>query len=190
MARRQNLKAPSPVLAVIGIGDLAVEKLREVGSDVQARSAKIHLEPRQLQTDLENVAKHRVEDVRAAQNKAQARAESVFHDVVAQASTTYDSLTGRGQSLVERIGRQQATQDLARLAGITKSQTKAASTTARKGAASTGSSAKKSASQTRSTAKKSASQTRSRAKAASTSARKTAGAAGTAAQKSAEKVGD
>jgi heparin binding hemagglutinin HbhA len=190
MARRQKQKAPTPVLAVIGIGDLAVEKLREVGSDVQARSAKINLEPRQLQTEIENAARHRVDDVRAAQSKAQARAESVFHDVVAQATTTYDHLAGRGASLVERIASQQATQDLARLAGITKSQTKATTTTARKGAASTGSTARKSASQTRSTAKKSASQTRSRAKGASTSARKTAGAAGTAAQKSAEKIGD
>jgi heparin binding hemagglutinin HbhA len=188
--RTQNLKAPTPVLAVIGVGDLAVEKIREVSSDVQARSSKMNLEPKQLQADFEAAAKHRVDDVRAAQNKAQQRAESVFNDVVAQATTTYDSLAGRGQKLVNRILRQQSTQQAKRAASTTKSQAKAASTTARKGAASTGSSARRSASQTRSTAKKSASQTQSRAKAASTSARKTAESTGQAASQAAQKVGD
>ena len=193
--RTPNLKAPTPVLAVIGVGDLAVEKIREVSSDVQARSSKIdlskiNLEPKQLQADFEAVAKHRVHDVRAAQNKAQQRAESVFNDVVAQATTTYDHLAGRGQKLVDRILRQQSTQQVKRAASTTKSQAKAATTTARKGASSTGAAAKKGASRTRSTAKKSASQTQSRAKAVGTSAKKTAQATGTAAGDAAQKVGD
>jgi hypothetical protein len=188
--RTNTLKAPTPVLAVIGVGDLAVEKIREVSSDFQTRSSKINLEPKQLQADFEAAAKHRVDDVRAAQNKAQQRAEAVFNEVVAQATTTYDSLAGRGQKLVNRIMRQQSTQQVKRAASTTKSQAKAATTTAKKGASSTGSSAKKSASQTRSTAKKSASQTQSRAKAAGTSARKTAESAGTATSQAAQKVGD
>jgi hypothetical protein len=196
MARNltQNFKAPTPVLAVIGVGDLAVEKIREVSGDVQARSSKVSLEPKQLQADFETAAKHRVDDVRAAQNKAQQRAEAVFNEVVAQATTTYDNLAGRGQNLVNRILRQQSTQQAQRAASTTKSQAKATSTTAKKGAANTGSTAKRSAStsasQTRSTAKKSASQTQTRAKAAGTSARKTAESTGTAATEAAKKVGD
>jgi heparin binding hemagglutinin HbhA len=192
MARNSttNLKAPTPVLAVIGVGDLAVEKIREVSSDFQTRSSKINLEPKQLQADFEAAAKHRVHDVRAAQNTAQQRAEAVFNVVVAQATTTYDTLAGRGQKLVNRVLRQQSTQQAQRAASTTKSQAKAASTTARKGASSTGSSVRKSASQTRSTAKKSASQTQSRAKAAGTSARKTAESTGQAASQAAQKVGD
>jgi heparin binding hemagglutinin HbhA len=192
MARNltQNFKAPTPVLAVIGVGDLAVAKIREVSNDVQARSAKINLEPKRLQADLETAAKHRVENVRAAQNKAQQRAEAVFNDVVAQAATTYDSLAGRGKVLVDRIMRQQATQDLKRTASTTSSQAKATSTTAKKAASNTGSTAKRSASTTSTQAKKGASQTKSRAKATSTSARKTADAAGEAVQDSAQKVGD
>lgn len=199
--RNENLKTPAPVLAVIGVGDLAVEKIREVSSDVQARSAKIHLEPKRLQADLEAAAKHRVDDVRTVQSKAQERAEAVFNDVVTQATTTYDSLTGRGKQLVDRIRRQQSVQDVVRSVGVTKSQAKATTTTARKSASSTGTTARKSASSTGATAKrgasatttsakKSASQTKSRAKATGTSARKAADAAGTAAQESAEKVGD
>jgi heparin binding hemagglutinin HbhA len=203
--RIQNFK---PFYAVIGAGDLAVEKIREVSSDVQARSSKVSLEPKRLQADierlqgeLETAAKHRVDDVRTAQAKATHRAEVVFNDVVAQATTTYDQLTGRGQRLVNRIMRQQSTQQAKRAASTTSSQAKAATTTAKKSASSTGSTAKrnasntastarKNASSTASTAKKSASQTQSRAKAASTSARKTADATGTAASQAAKKVGD
>lgn len=183
----QNL---APFYAVIGVGDLAVEKIRAVGTDVQARSTKLNLEPKQLQADIEAVAKQRVDDVRSVQHKAQQRAEEVFSDVVAQATTTYDSLAGRGKKLVDRIRRQESTKNLARTASQTKSQAKATSTTAKKNASTTASSAKKSASKTASTAKQSASQTRSRAKATSTSARKTADNATTAAQQAAEKVGD
>ncbi len=194
----QNL---TPVYAVIGVGDLAVEKIRDFGADVQVRSTKINLEPKQLQADIEAVAKQRAEDVRAAQHKAQQRAEEVFNDVVAQATTTYDSLAGRGRKLVDRIRRQQATQDAKASASNTKSQAKGATTTAKRNASSTTSTAKRSAANTASTAKQSASsttsaakkgasQTQSRAQGATTSARKTAESAGTAAQQAAEKVGD
>jgi heparin binding hemagglutinin HbhA len=188
--RTQNFKAPTPVLAVIGVGDLAVEKIREVSSDVQARSAKINLEPKRLQADIEHATKQRVEHARAAQHKAQQRAEAVFNDVVATATTTYDHLAGRGKTLVDRVMRQQATQNLKRAASTTSSQAKATSTTAKKAASTTGSSAKSSASSTGTTAKKSAAQTKSRAKATGTSAKKTASAAGEAAQDTAKKVGD
>lgn len=200
MARTQN-QIPTPFYAVIGVGDLAVEKIRDISTDVQARSSRINLEPKRLQADIEAVAKQRVDDVRAAQHKAQQRAEGVFNDVVSQASTTYDSLAGRGKSLVERIRRQQSTQAAKQAASTTKSQGKAATTTARKSASSTGSAAKRGASNTASTAKRNASstssaakkgtsQTQSRAKGASTSARKTADHAGTAAKQGAQKVGD
>jgi heparin binding hemagglutinin HbhA len=188
--RTQNLKAPTPVLAVIGVGDLAVEKIREVSSDVQARSSKINLEPKRLQADIEAIAKQRADDVRTAQHKAQQRAEAVFNDVVAQATTTYDSLAGRGEKLVNRIRRQPSTQQAKRSASTTKSQAKATTTTAKKGASSTRSTAKRSASSTSSSAKKSASQTQTRAKGAATSASKTASSAGTAAAEGAQKVGD
>jgi heparin binding hemagglutinin HbhA len=202
MARTQNRNQTlRPFYAVIGVGDLAVEKIREVGTDVTARSARINLEPKRLQADIEAAAKQRVEDVRTAQSKAQHRAEEALNEAVTQASTTYDSLAGRGRKLVDRIMRQQATQNLTRQAGTTKSQAKAASTTAKRNASetastakrnasSTSSTAKKSAKSTSSSAKKSASQTRSRAKAAGTSARKTADTAGTAASQAAQKVGD
>ena len=181
----QNLTANS-VYAVIGVGDLAVEKIRDAGTEFQVRSSKIRLEPKKLQADFEAVTRQRVEDVKAAQDKAQ----DVLNDVLGQAVTTYDDLAGRGKKLVDRIRRQQSTQQAKQSASTTKSQTKAASTTARKNASSTGSAAKRSASNTASTAKKNASQTKSRAQGASTSARKTAGAAGTATQQAAEKVGD
>jgi heparin binding hemagglutinin HbhA len=207
MARNQNrYQNLSPVYAVIGAGDLAVEKIRELGTDVQERSAKIHLtridlEPKQLRADIEAVAKQRADEVRAAQLKAQQRAEEVFNEVVATATTTYDSLAGRGKQLVDRIRRQPSTQATKSSASTAKSQTKAATTTAKKSASTTSSAARKSASNTAtsakrnasntaSTAQKSTAQTRSRAKGAGTSTRKTAQNAGTAASQAAKKVGD
>ncbi|HEX2174828.1 MAG TPA: hypothetical protein VHG70_02865 [Nocardioidaceae bacterium] len=196
--RNQNF---TPVYAVIGVGDLAVEKLRDLSSDVQARSQKISLDPKQLQVELENVAKHRAEDARERADKAQQRAEDVLNEVVAQATTTYDSLAGRGKNLVQRIRRQQSTQAAKQSASTAKSQAKGATTTAKKGASSTSSTAKRSASDTASTAKQGASRTsssakkntsatQSRAKGASTSARKSAESAGTATAQAAQKVGD
>jgi heparin binding hemagglutinin HbhA len=196
--RNQNF---TPVYAVIGVGDLAVEKLRDLSSDVQARSQKISLDPKQLQVELENVAKHRAEDARERADKAQQRAEDVLNEVVAQATTTYDSLAGRGKNLVQRIRRQQSTQAAKQSASTAKSQAKGATTTAKKGASSTSSTAKRSASNTASTAKQGASRTsssakrntsatQSRAKGATTSARKSAESAGTATAQAAQKVGD
>ncbi|MGH3354387.1 MAG: hypothetical protein ACRDOJ_00730 [Nocardioidaceae bacterium] len=168
MTLNQNIKTPTPVLAVIGIGDLAMEKLRAAGTDVQARSSKINLEPKRLQADFEAFAKQGVEDVKAAPAKAQAKAQETLHEVVAQATNTYDGLAGRGKTLVDRIRKQEATQDVVRTAQQTKTQAKGTATTARKSAA----------------------QTKSRAKGTTTSAKKTTGVAKTAAKKSADKIGD
>jgi len=127
MARNQiriqdRIQNFTPFYAVIGAGDLAVEKIRRVSTDVQARSSKVSLEPKRLQADIEKLqgdvetaAKHGVENVRSTQAKAQQRAEAVFNDVVAQATTTYDSLAGRGRTLVNRILRQQSTQQAGHL---------------------------------------------------------------------------
>jgi heparin binding hemagglutinin HbhA len=194
MARTRNRNAnPTALYAVIGVGDLAVEKIRyastelqTLSKDLQARTARISLEPKKLQADLE---------------AAQGQAQSVFTDALGQAVTTFDDLAGRGRSLVTRIQRQKSVRDLVASVGTTKAQAKGAATTARKSASTTASTAKKdassatstarkSASSTRSQAKKSASRTQSRTKAAGTSARKTAQTAGTAAKQSAEKVGD
>ena len=183
MARTRNRNAnPTALYAVIGVGDLAVEKIRyastelqTLSKDLQARTARISLEPKKLQADLE---------------AAQGQAQSVFTDALGQAVHTFDDLAGRGRSLVTRIQRQKSVRDLVASVGTTKAQAKGAATTAKRNASTTTSTAKKSASTTRSQAKKSATRTQSRAKAANTSARKTAQTAGTAAKQSAEKVGD
>ncbi|MGH3368087.1 MAG: hypothetical protein ACRDOY_12895 [Nocardioidaceae bacterium] len=164
MTLNQNLKNQNPLYAVIGVGDLVVEKIRAASTDVQARSAKYSFEPKKLQADIEAAAKHRVEDLQAAGPKAQA----VVNDAFAQAVTTYDGLAGRGKNLVARIRHQEATQQAATSAQQTKTQAKATSTTASRGAA----------------------QTKSRAKATTTSAKKTASAAKKSTEDAADKVGD
>jgi heparin binding hemagglutinin HbhA len=171
----RNIKTPRPVYAVVGAGDLAVEKLREVSREVHVPKTDVKTVRDQLQSQVEsqvkNVqaqAKTAQAQVRTAPAKTQAAVTEALNEALAQANTVYDDLAARGKSLVTRIRRQQATQDLEAAVDNTVSQAKA----------------------TKTTAKKAAKSTRTRAKATTTSARKTADAAGRAVQDAADKVGD
>lgn len=112
-----TIKNSTPVYAVVGAGDFAVEKLRSVR--------------------------------------------------LPKPGGVYADLAARGESLVTRVERQQATQDLQAQADRTASQAKGAATTAKKGARST----------------------TTRAKATTTSAKKSADVAGKAAKDAADKTG-
>lgn len=97
----------------------------------------------------------------------------------------YGELVARGRSVVGRIRRQKATQELEDQATSTVRRTKATATTARRSAEATRSSAKGTAT----TARKRAASTKTAAKGATTSARKTTRAAAKAAGDGAAKVG-
>lgn len=133
-----TIKTPTPVYVVVGAGDYAVEKLRSV------RLPKLD-------------ATHDVKDVPV----------QFAGQVFSTANTVYADLAARGESLVTRVRKQQATEDLQARASRTTSQAKGAATTAKKGARST----------------------TTRAKATTTSARKSADAAGKAAKDAAGKTG-
>ena len=140
MAIKEQLR-PTPLFAVVGVGDLVAEKVRT--------SVDLKTLPEQLKTLPE---------------KAQSAAFGALKD----AESAYAGLAQRGETLVGRVRKQQATADLESSARSTEAKVKAATTTA----------------------KKSAKQTKSSAKGAATSARKTAGAAKDATAAAAEKVGD
>ena len=159
----------TPLYALAGAGDLAVEKFRAVSDDVTARFAK--LDQKTLQTELTKRFEAIVADARTAPAKLRElpkTAQAGFTVVLGQAEETYEDLAGRGKDLVERIRHQKATEDLVTSAKTTASKAKATRTTTRKTA-------------------QSATRT---VKATATSARKTAKAATKAAQSAADKVGD
>lgn len=195
MTITEQIRKNTAVQAVVGAGDLVVERLRH--ADVQQRVDALVAELRELP-----------EQLRGLPDKAQAAAAETLTTALNQALATYGDLAERGEHLVDRIRNQQSTQQTAAQARTTTAQAKGAATTARKQAAGTTTTTKRSAAQTRGSAKKtsgsakrtaktatksakkSSAQTRSRAKATGTSARKTAKSAAKATTDAAKKVGD
>jgi heparin binding hemagglutinin HbhA len=122
--------ASTPVYAVVGITDLAVETARRA----QARAAEARAQVRaQVRADLDPNALQ----VRALQLQAQAQrvplaAVSRGMETAARAEERYDELAQRGRSLVERVRRQRATQELIAQGKVTLSRGKAAVTTVRR----------------------------------------------------------
>ena len=127
-----------------------------------------------------------VEKVRNVPSYARSmRVDNVAVSAAELTEAVYGDLVERGRTLVNRIRRQEETQELKARAKSTVGRTRAASTTARKNAAATRSSAKG----TTTTARKNASSIRSAVKGAATSAGRTTKAAAKAAEAGAEKVG-
>jgi hypothetical protein len=172
-----NVTRSKPFYVVAGAGDLAVRTLREVPELVQ--NLKVE------RKDLESAVTTLQAETKALPSKAQGAAIGIAGDVAGKADAVYGELLGRGRSVVTRIRRQKATQDMKEQAGTTVRRTKAASTTAKRSAAATRTSAKRTAT----TAKKNASSTRTATKSAATSARKTARKTAKATSAGAAKVG-
>ena len=194
--------ASTPVYAVVGITDLAVET---------ARKARADLEPAALQ--------ERVLRLQTRAQRETVAAVSRSLETAGRAEERYDELAQRGRRLVQRVRRQRATQDLIAQGKVTLSRGKAAVTTVRRVvddtvpavldtarlarhdavevAEDTRSSARthtratrSAATRTTATAKGRARTAKSTTRAATTSARKTASKAAAAGAAAAEKVGD
>lgn len=113
----RKLADTKPFYAVAGCGDLAVEKIREVPVALQ-----------QVQGRLQDFA---------ATDRAQLQQRAVGYagSLATLATDAYDDLAQRGRSLVSRVQRQEATQELEAQVSAASRQAKAARTSARKTAA-------------------------------------------------------
>jgi hypothetical protein len=217
---RKTVTDTTPVYAVVGATDLAVEKVREA----RTRAAALRAELGDF-------------DVTAVQGKAVETAQHVpalalnrTLEIAGKAQESYDTLAERGQKLVTRIRGQKATQDLLAQAGSTlalgkgavttirnaatdteravkatlttgrreateaaetvKTSAKATGTTTKTAAKKATKATKPAAKRASTTATKRAATAKSATKAAATSAAKTAEAAEKAVEAAAEKVGD
>ena len=199
-------EAARPILAGVGVTDLAVERVRGYVADVQKKFAGVQkdvqksvndldFQPQALREQAVTVVNARVDalskdakarrtaiEARVAELQAEAKAypakvQALLNDNVA----SYDELVKRGETLVGRIRRQESTKRTASSAKTTTAKAKTTTTQAKKTAAKTTSTAKK-------TAKKSPA--KSSAKATATAAKKTAAGAANAATDAAAKVGD
>lgn len=189
-----------PFYAVVGAGDLAVEFARGYAADVQARFESVELEPKALRDQARTLVVGRVDDLTKEAKEAQtrieakmadlqadakalpARVESFTSETVAELNDTYGDLAVRGKDLLNRIRKQQATQDAAAAGRTTVAKAKTTKTQTTK-------SAKASAGNTKQAARKTGSTAKRNTKATGTSAKKTAAATTRAASDASEKVG-
>jgi len=208
-----------PFYVVAGAGDLAVKTIREVPAQIAAgRAVAVKVGREDLPKAVSDFRAEAVTlparaqaTVTALPTKAQTAVVDAAVEVADRTDAVYGDLLTRGRTLVGRIRRQQATKDLQRDAGTTVRRTKAAKTTATKGASDTASAAKgtrttakksakkatrnaasstrTSAKRTATTARKRAAATRTATKSATTSARKTTSSAARATKAGAAKVG-
>lgn len=130
---------PTPLFAVVGVTDLAVERVRAAVAGASAVQAQFEARVAAAQAGVEKQINEFDPQVLRAQaqdvpNKAAAFALTTASKATTRAEATYGDLAKRGKSLVDRIRSQQATQDLLGQAGSTVSRGKAVVTVARKAA--------------------------------------------------------
>lgn len=198
-------EAARPLYAGVGVTDLAVGFVREyvadvqkkfagVQKDVQTRISDLEFEPKALRDQAVTVVSARVDalskDAKARRAAIEARVAELQTDakaIPATVTVTYADLAKRGEVLVERIRKQQSTQDAKKSAATTTAKAKTTKTQAKKAGSTT---AKKAAKKASTTAKKTSTAPKSSAKATATAAKKTAASTATAATQGAQKVGD
>jgi hypothetical protein len=127
MATKTTAKKPTtPLFAVVGATDLAVERAREarLRADHVRAGLRADLAPNAVQKRAEDV----IEDVKALPTKALNQGVATADQV----AKGYEDLAVRGEKLVTRIKNQKATKDLVAQAETTFSLGKGVVTTARK----------------------------------------------------------
>ena len=201
MATKFDIKteALKPLLAGVGVTDLAVEAVRDAVTDVQKRAAAVQKDVREFDAKAEAKARRNAIEARVSLLQAEAKAyptkvstqlSTLVDENVAAANATYTDLVKRGESLVTRIRRQESTKATVKSAKTTATKAKTTATQAKKAVDANATAADKTAAtkvapKPKKTAKKA---TRSAAakKASATTARKTAAKKTTAAQSSAK----
>jgi hypothetical protein len=199
---KDDLKvATKPLFAGIGATDLAVERVRGFVTEAQKRTQqrvaeaqknvrKVELEPKALRDQALTRVDALAKDAKARRASIEKRVSAAQADALATVGGTYDGLVTRGETLVTRIRRQEATQAATSSAKNTATKAKTTKTQATKATQSTAKTAKKSASTTKQTAAKKSAPAQSSAKATATTAKQTASDTAQAAGDAAKKVGD
>lgn len=133
----------TPLFAVVGATDLAVERVRAAAANASAVQAQFEAKVSAVQADVEKrvtafdpkafgtqAQKALLNQAQEAPTKAAARAL----EVASRAEATYEELAKRGKLLVDRVRSQASTQEFVNQAGNTLSRGRAAVTVARKAA--------------------------------------------------------
>lgn len=143
---RKTVSEATPVMAVVGATDLAVQRVRQAAheaghlqDELETRVTKIQVEvekavgsldPAYLQKFLSKAFDPKNLQANAQQVPALAIARAL--EVAGKVETGYESLAERGKLLVLKVEESKATKDLVRQGKATLSRSKAAMTTAQK----------------------------------------------------------
>jgi tartrate dehydratase beta subunit/fumarate hydratase class I family protein len=125
---RKTVTDTTPVYAVVGVTDLAVERLRDARS--HATAVRLDLDISAMQ----HKAVKRFEKVTEQAQQIPAQFRNQTFEAAGRARETYSGLAIRGEKLVKRIRNQKSTKDLFAQAGSTMSLGKGAVTTVRNAA--------------------------------------------------------
>lgn len=171
---------PKPVLAYVGVTDLAVEIVRDLVTETQTRIAGVQKtagDPKALADRATTVVNSRVDalakdakarreavEARVAELQAEAKAypgkvQKLVDDSVDTATDTYADLVKRGESLVGRVRRQESTKATVASAKTTKAKAKTTVTQAKKAVDAETTATKKTVTARKTAAKKSTSKT-------------------------------
>lgn len=125
---RKSLTDATPVLAAVGVTDLAVEKIR----DARGRAGQVRAE---LDVNtLQSRASQRVAEVAEQAQQVPALALNGSLVAASRVQESYDALASRGEKLVKRVRTQKATKDLLAQVETTVAMGKGAVTTVRRAA--------------------------------------------------------
>jgi hypothetical protein len=125
---RKTVTDTTPVFAVVGLTDIAVEKVRD--ARVKATAVRVDLAPAALQSK----AQARVTEAAEQAQELPALALNRGLEIAGKAQETYETVAARGEKLVKRVRTQKSTKDLLAQAEATFSLGKGAVTTVRKSA--------------------------------------------------------
>lgn len=182
-------EAARPFYAVVGATDLAVELARGYATTIQGRVADVQTQVTKIERDPKALRDQALVAVATRVNELQGD----VNETVADVNETYTELAARGENLVLRIRKQQATQDAKASARTTSAKAKTTTTQAtkatKKTAKTANASAKRTAKTTKTAAKKNTGPAKSSTKATGTAAKKTAAATAKATSDAASKVG-
>jgi heparin binding hemagglutinin HbhA len=144
---RKSVTKSTPVYAMVGVTDLAVQKAREVQDRATRARAVLELRAGKLRTEIDLKSLPATVQVKA--QEAQVRAQHLPTEALTKAlgaagraEETYEDLGARGKRLIDRIAGQAATKDLLNQGRLTISRGKAVVTTVRRGSKDTQTAAK------------------------------------------------
>ncbi|HST80331.1 MAG TPA: hypothetical protein VLL08_01180 [Kineosporiaceae bacterium] len=125
----------TPLFAVVGVTDLAVERVRAAAANASAVQAQFEAKVSAVQADVEKrVTSFDPKTLRSQAQEVPTKAAARALEVAGRAEAAYEELAKRGKILVDRVRSQASTQDLVNQAGNTLSRGRAAVTVARKAA--------------------------------------------------------